>query len=158
MRTIDKRICLRQRLIKADANACRRWRVDKPVIDDGRAGEYRIGRLRTRYKLLDCGIAEVDIQMGIDRNPNRRHIAWPVPRHAHAEGLAENRQLQGRRNPANLRNVAADKIDLSLNNQVMPFSRIIKQLPIASGIALCWRICASHALCCGAKISSINHG
>ncbi|MNP51766.1 hypothetical protein D3C76_1461130 [compost metagenome] len=37
------------------------------------------------------------------------------------------RQLDGRSDPTDLRDVAADEVDAAIDDQVVPFSRVIKQ-------------------------------
>ncbi len=71
----------------------------------------------------------MNVEMRIHRDPDRRHITRTMPRQTYAKGLTQHRQLQGRGDAANLRNMAANKINLPVDDEVMPLRRIIKQLP-----------------------------
>ena len=92
----------RLRLVKAHANTRRRWWIDKAVFHLWRAGENGIRGGGTRNKLLNRGIVQMNIEMRIHRDPDRRHIARTMPRQTYTKGLTQHRQLQGRGDAANL--------------------------------------------------------
>ncbi|MNE96692.1 hypothetical protein D3C80_1949260 [compost metagenome] len=69
---------------------------------------------------------QVNIQVSVHRDADRRHIARTMPGKAYAKGLTQMRQLQRRCDPTDLRDVATYKVDTTIHNQIVPFSRIIK--------------------------------
>ncbi|MOA38288.1 hypothetical protein D3C78_1599570 [compost metagenome] len=68
----------------------------------------------------------MNIQVSVHRDADRRHIARAMPGKAYAKRLTQMRQLERRSDPADLRDVAAYKIDTTIYNQIVPFSRVIK--------------------------------
>jgi hypothetical protein len=71
--------------------------------------------------LLDAEVVAHQVEVDIARVANRGDVAGAVPGCAYAKGLADDRQLAGRRDAADLADVYADNVDQAVGYEVIRF-------------------------------------
>ena len=70
------------------------------------AGEHCLDLVFQLDVLLNGGIMQMDVQVGIHRHPDGGNVRWGVPCDTHTKGFAEVRQLYRRGNATQLGNMA----------------------------------------------------
>src|SRR5919202_2093611 len=117
-----------QRFVDVDAQPGLLVRPQHAVPNLGTTREDLARPLAEDMLLLDTEVVTGQVELQVGRVPNRRHVAGAVPRRAHAEELAQRRQLPGHAQTTDVRDVHADEVDQPIADQRHVFGLIDEQL------------------------------